>query len=215
MDYQELRDQVFADKDREAAKALVLEALRRGDAEAYVFARLAEVGPLAFREIEDDEEIMAATEFFEEMTTLLELDPSEAMAAYLELAEAGLILIDPPDKHQMGYVDIRLRPCPALPQEDLREFVRAFLAGEIFTSAQIAPRSVQLGMVFMPVLFGALGNTDIRTVGVLWEYLSKAGPRSINGYPGFFSFRIMNTGDWDRVLKVIIREQERLENLEI
>jgi hypothetical protein len=52
-------------------------------------------------------------------------------------------------------------------------------------------------------------------IGVLWEWMSKAGPRAINGYPTFFSVRLLHRDDWERARKAIIREQKRREDIEV
>jgi len=59
------------------------------------------------------------------------------------------------------------------------------------------------------------GNTRLQNIGVIYEYISKAGPRSINGYPCFFSFRILNKADWLRAHAAIVRELKRREDMEI
>lgn len=52
-------------------------------------------------------------------------------------------------------------------------------------------------------------------LGVVYEEHSKAGPRSINGYPIFYSFRVLSRNDWDRARKAITRELERRESMEV
>jgi hypothetical protein len=99
-----------------------------------------------------------------------------------------------------------------LTDEQLLTFVKDFLAGQIFTSAQAQRGAPDMGMIFMPLIFGALEGweeKDIREIGILYEYLHKAGPRAVNGYPMFTSFRMMHRDDWERCRKAIEREQER------
>ena len=57
--------------------------------------------------------------------------------------------------------------------------------------------------------------TRMQNLGVIYEDIGKAGPRSINGQPIFYSLRIINTSDWNRARKAITRELERRENMEI
>lgn len=52
-------------------------------------------------------------------------------------------------------------------------------------------------------------------LGVIYEEYSKAGPRSINGYPCFFSFRVLSRNDWERARKAINRELEHRESMEV
>ncbi len=110
-------------------------------------------------------------------------------------------------------------PLERLPEEDVRKFVLDFLAGQIFTSAQVRGGDPTiLGMVFMPVFFGtfsAYNPQSLEDIGILWEYMDRAGPRSINGYPIFTSMRVMHRLDWERAKKAIVREQERQKAIEI
>lgn len=60
-----------------------------------------------------------------------------------------------------------------------------------------------------------LYEATLDQIGCFWEYMDKAMPRSINGLPCFMSVRIMHKDDWDRALKAILREQERMKELEV
>jgi len=57
--------------------------------------------------------------------------------------------------------------------------------------------------------------TRFQNLGVIYEEVSKAGPRSINGQPIFWSLRIINRSDWQRAYVAITRELARRENMEI
>jgi hypothetical protein len=46
-------------------------------------------------------------------------------------------------------------------------------------------------------------------LGVIYAYMSDAGPRGINGYPMFTSCGFLHTEDWKVVLAAIKREQAR------
>ena len=52
-------------------------------------------------------------------------------------------------------------------------------------------------------------------IGCFWEYMDKALPRGINGLPCFMSVHIMHKDDWSRALKAIVREQDRMKNIEV
>jgi hypothetical protein len=55
----------------------------------------------------------------------------------------------------------------------------------------------------------------ISNIGVIYEWMEKAGPRSVNGYPTFFSCRLLHKEDWERAKVAIVREQERRETIEV
>lgn len=85
-----------------------------------------------------------------------------------------------------------------LPDEDLAAFVEDLVGGRIFTSAHVSPPE-HLHLVFLPVALGAFKDwtrEEVDQIGVLYEHLDKAGPRSINGMPGFFSARLLHRDDW-------------------
>jgi hypothetical protein len=109
---------------------------------------------------------------------------------------------------------------PGVTDEQLREFVLAYADGRIFTSADI-PKGQEARLyplIFMPVALGAFSNVrknDLKHVGVLWEYMNKAGPRGINGYPMFMSLRVLNRTDWDRARKAIAAELERRKDIHV
>jgi hypothetical protein len=106
---------------------------------------------------------------------------------------------------------------PRLSEEALRKFVLEFLGGAIYTSADIR-RAEDIAIVFLPValgLFEGCTKEELSQVGVIWEYLSKAMPRSINGMPIFSSCHLMHLEDWKRAGLAIEREQLRLKNLEV
>jgi hypothetical protein len=48
-------------------------------------------------------------------------------------------------------------------------------------------------------------------IGMFYEYMDKAGPRSINGMPCFFSVQYLNRGDFE---KFIIKYKEVKELLD-
>lgn len=84
--------------------------------------------------------------------------------------------------------------------DELKQIAIDFCEGKIFTSAHL--NNLQnIGMVFMPLLLGAaqqMTEEERNNIGLIYEYYSEAGPRSINGYPIFFSFRILTKEETDR-----------------
>ena len=82
---------------------------------------------------------------------------------------------------------------------EIKQLAIDLYGGSIFTDRQCPPES--LPMVFMPIALGAFKEDfDINKIGLIYEYIDKAGPRSINGMPCFMSFRWINRDDFDRVV---------------
>lgn len=85
------------------------------------------------------------------------------------------------------------------PQADMDEPTRRKVAldiveSRIFGSWMMRDSDVgdMLGLVFMPLVLGARLPPNAHA---LYEYVSEAGPRAINGYPTFFSCRILTEAD--------------------
>lgn len=106
---------------------------------------------------------------------------------------------------------------PRYSDERLREFVLGVCDGRIFTSVQVKDPNL-LGMVFMVIALGGLSDltkAEVEDVGCIWEWMDKAGPRSINGLPIFTSCHIMGKADFLKADRAIRAELERRKNIEI
>lgn len=75
----------------------------------------------------------------------------------------------------------------------IKQLALDYVENKIFTSANTDPNVV--GMVFMPILFGATKGLDPEDIGLIFSYMKDAGPRSINGYPMFMSCGFLNQHD--------------------
>jgi len=103
--------------------------------------------------------------------------------------------------------------------DEIREFVNGVVSGQIYTDRHI-PESLQhaIHIIFMPLVFGIFDGArpeDVKQVGCLWEWLSEAGPRGVNGCPSFLSMKIMHRDDFTRAHAAIVTELKRRENIEI
>ena len=90
-----------------------------------------------------------------------------------------------------------------LSDDELRRFVDDYVSDRIFTSAHLRDEEAarMLPMIFLPVALGCFSKTrpdSLKQIGVVWEYLHKAGPRGINGRPVFFSMNLLHIDDWER-----------------
>ena len=113
-------------------------------------------------------------------------------------------------------------------QEKLDELAKDIAMNKIFTSAHMreADWATVMGMVFMPLALGAFApkkkkefevgalqeeEMELQDIGLFYEYWDKAGPRSINGYPIFWSCSVLNHEDTDYVLKKAREIHEKIE----
>ena len=81
---------------------------------------------------------------------------------------------------------------PIMDEKNLRELAMDICDGKVFHDRMIDPNRFQqdVGMVFMPLALG--GMEGLKGIGLMYEYYDKAGPRSVNGMPCFFSCRILH-----------------------
>jgi len=93
--------------------------------------------------------------------------------------------------------------------QELVKIAEDIHAGQIFTDRHIAPgvRQEMVPMIFLPI---ALADAKMAKrikkdkPALVYEYLDKAGPRGINGYPIFMSCRFLNKEDNDKVWKAYV-----------
>ena len=104
-------------------------------------------------------------------------------------------------------------------EEDMKQLVKDCIHGMVFTAHNIKPTQFHMATsVFMPLALGAYSSRakfEWQNIGTFYEYLSEAGPRSVNGLPTFMSVRIINKKDWDRCFKAIIATEAALEDVKL
>ncbi len=154
---------------------------------------------------------------FERRCDHVEAPESNAMAYYAG-GPPGWCPLEPKAEEQ-ATTEQEEKPRPAepprMPDDELRKFVNDFVSGKIYSMAHV-PEGEDPVMPFMVLkMGGGLPYTDISSVGMVYEYLDQAGPRSCNGMPGFFSHRVMHKKDWERAFKSICEEERRRENIEL
>lgn len=116
---------------------------------------------------------------------------------------------DPTDPADISSFWCRPEKIGRMGKEQLVRFVEEYCDGsKIFTSADVREQD-QLELIFMCVALGAFSKwseENVKEIGILYEYWHLAGPRSINGYPIFFSMHIMHVEDWKKAQKAIANE---------
>lgn len=94
--------------------------------------------------------------------------------------------------------------------EDLKQIAIDLFHGKIFTDRHLR-RPEDIKMVF--IVFAFMKKKDIDKLqkdppGMIFEYLDKAGPRSCNGMPGFFSCQMLSREDTAKVLELYKKLEE-------
>ena len=99
-------------------------------------------------------------------------------------------------------------------EEELKKLAVDIVNGKVFTSLHLEGDDMNLlGHIFTPCLFGALEEIDTSNLGLIYEYLDKAGPRSINGYPTFFSMKILSMADNEKLFEYMNKYRELMKKL--
>jgi len=102
---------------------------------------------------------------------------------------------------------------PDVGPEVLEEVYVGITTGTIFTDRDLPPDPASMRMVFMPMgLAHPPPLVYAVEIGLIWEHLHKAGPRSVNGMPVFFSMNLMNKKDFAKIqprLKAYFERQQQ------
>jgi hypothetical protein len=84
---------------------------------------------------------------------------------------------------------------------ELEQLAQDIIAGKVFTSMQVEHTS-QIPMVFMIMSFLSADDVEwmkAHGISFMYEYMDKASPRSVNGYPCFLSMQYLDGKDADRL----------------
>ncbi len=106
---------------------------------------------------------------------------------------------------------------PSQSEEFLTQLAKDIVNNLVFTSDHMPHEKLEtLGIVFMPLLLGALQHYSeeaVKDIGMIYEYYKQACPTSINGYPTFISFRILNVKDRKLVLDKVDKMKKALDSI--
>jgi hypothetical protein len=100
--------------------------------------------------------------------------------------------------------------------DELKQLGIDLQANRIFTSTHLVKDDAihMLPYVFMPLVFmDDEQRKNLKSAFAVYEYMNKAGPRSINGYPIFHSFQTLTEDEWRKVMEYCIRAEEALKAL--
>jgi hypothetical protein len=95
------------------------------------------------------------------------------------------------------------------PEPELKQIATELWQGKIFCDLNIRPheRERMLTAIFMPLVFMNQEQIDEfkkpGAVGLIYEYFDKSAPRSVNGYPIFFSLRTLNVKETEWVFNMV------------
>ena len=92
--------------------------------------------------------------------------------------------------------------------DEIKEIAQGILNGQIFCDRMIRPEEFEQMATSIFMSIGLMGleqweEFKKQDIGMVYEYLDKASPRAINGYPIFFSAHILTKADAKRVYETM------------
>lgn len=102
----------------------------------------------------------------------------------------------------------------SMANEEIKKLAEDMYKGLIFTDRNIQSNE-EIQTVFMPLaLMGEelVGKLRKNPPGMIYEYLSEAGPMSINGMPMFLSFKMVSIDDAKKVFDLYHKIKEVVAN---
>jgi hypothetical protein len=96
-------------------------------------------------------------------------------------------------------------------EPELRQLVLDVCDNKVFTDRHCRTAD-EVAMAFPIILMMKLCDRKFIAAnppGMIWEYYSKAAPRSVNGLPMFFSVHFMSPSDMEKFHPMVIAEFER------
>jgi len=101
-------------------------------------------------------------------------------------------------------------------EKELKQLAIDISENKVFGTWQMNKCDIaHLYVVFMPVTFMTdEQRKELETNNIIhfYEYYDKAGPRSVNGMPCFFSLCQINENDWEKVVKYIKEYEVRVKS---
>jgi len=106
-----------------------------------------------------------------------------------------------------GEKKTRTKKLKRMKKEDLKQLACDMNKGLVFTDRQIQQPHL-MPVVFVPLVFMVGEKKWADQIGLVYEYLDKAGPRAINGMPMFMSMRVVPKEDVPILLEYVQKYRE-------
>jgi hypothetical protein len=89
--------------------------------------------------------------------------------------------------------------------QDIKALALDIQEGRVFGSWHLKKTDEWLlSSIFLPLMFLEPEQVEeMAEVAHIFEYIDRAGPRSINGYPAFMSFHRISHTEWDTICKLL------------
>jgi hypothetical protein len=97
----------------------------------------------------------------------------------------------------------KLTKLHSMKPEEIKQLATDIFQNKVFTDRHIPSNQRDIiPSVFMVIALGGLANCSksyVKDIGMIYEYLDKASPTGINGYPIFVSVRLASKADAEKV----------------
>lgn len=102
-----------------------------------------------------------------------------------------------------------MKELPLLSEEELNDLAVRIVRGEVYITNSEESLRLSFGH-----LFALMTETPewIDSIGAVYEEMSKAGPRGINGYPFFFSMKCLHRDQVDTLRERVEAKQQALQS---
>lgn len=98
----------------------------------------------------------------------------------------------------------------SLTTEEIKRLAVDIRSGAVFTNRHVR-EAEDVQMIFMALTLAddaLIDRLRADPPGLIYEYMHKASPQAINGYPIFFSAKMLNKADTDALFDLLRRMQE-------
>lgn len=88
-------------------------------------------------------------------------------------------------------------------EEEINKIALGILSGTCFGSWSEEVMRHSFLIIGLCLTKDLLDTWKAMNVVHIYEFIEKAGPMSVNGYPSFMSFSVIDAGDWGRVISKV------------
>lgn len=111
---------------------------------------------------------------------------------------------------------IKILDFPEVSDAEIKNLALDLISDKIFTHCHM-DKEDDLPKVFMPIALGAFHGVDdegLKDIGLIYEYMDKAGPRAINGSPSFMSMKYLSKTDTERLFQKAKEMTKVIDNIQ-
>ena len=109
-------------------------------------------------------------------------------------------------KKEIAECQAKNGPVPNKPEDELTQLAKDIHGNLVFTDRHVRNPHDLTSVFMLMMLVDPRQMPVINSIGMVYEYLSQAGPMAVNGNPTFFSMKMLSKHDteivWKKVAKI-------------